>query len=132
MPEKFQVIVPPPIIDDRGEIRRLVEANFGSALQITSVKGSIRGNHYHKTDFHYSWLERGGLVYYYRPAGGTAAPERWVVRPGQIFYTPPMYEHAMLFTEDSVILVFARNTREMADYEEDTERIPSLVTPDRA
>ena len=113
----------PPFVDARGEIWHLLDAQFGSVLVIRSVKGAVRGNHYHKTDFHYSWLQSGGLVYYYRPVQSTAPPRRQVIAPGQLVYTPPMQEHAMHFTDDSVLLVFARNHRQMANYEADTVRI---------
>ena len=33
----------------------------------------------------------------------------------------------MHFTQDSVIIAFARNNREMANYEQDTVRIPPIV-----
>ena len=126
--EEPQVVVPlrGPFVDDRGEILNLVDAPFTSAAVITSVKGALRGNHYHRSDYHYAWLQRGGLIYSHRPVGTTTAPQRWVITPGQMFYTPPMYEHVMRFTEDSVMLVFARNNREMANYEADTVRITSL------
>jgi dTDP-4-dehydrorhamnose 3,5-epimerase-like enzyme len=124
----LQVIIPqrPPFVDERGEIRNLIDAPFTSAAVITSVKGAIRGNHYHKTDYHYAWLQSGGMIYYHRPVGNRHPPQQWVISPGQMFYTPAMYEHAMHFTENSVLLVFARNNREMANYEADTVRIPPL------
>jgi len=129
MTEKPQVIIPirPPFVDERGQILNLLDAPFTSAAVVTSVKGALRGNHYHKTDYHYCWLQRGGLIYLHRPAGAATPPERWVIEPGQLFYTPPGYEHAMRFTEDSVMLVLARNNREMANYEADTVRIPPLT-----
>lgn len=117
----------PPFTDERGEILNLVDMPFTSAAVITSVKGAIRGNHYHQTDYHYCWLQRGRMVYYQRPAGATGAPQRWEIAAGQLFYTPPMHEHAMHFTEDSVLLVFAKNNREMAHYEADTIRIAPLI-----
>lgn len=116
-----------PFIDDRGVIQHLLDAPFASAVVITSVKGAIRGNHYHQTDFHYCWLQRGGLTYYHRPVGDSNPPQAWAIRPGQIFYTPPMYEHAMHFTEDSVMLAFARNSRETVHYETDIVRVPPIV-----
>jgi len=127
--DPLDVILPQrtPFVDERGEIRNLIDAPFGSALVVTSVKGAVRGNHYHRTDYHYSWLQRGGLIYYHRPAGSTQPAQQWIITSGQLFYTPPMYEHAMLFTEDSVMMVFARNNRAAANYEDDTVRIPSLV-----
>ena len=115
-----------PFVDERGEILNLIDAPFTSAAIVTSVKGAIRGNHYHKTDAHYCWLQRGGLVYCHRPAGSTEPPGRWVITPGQMFYTPPRYEHMMRFTEDSVMFVFARNNRQVEHYEADTIRIPPI------
>lgn len=128
MPDAIPVIRAPgaPFVDARGEIQPLIAAPFQSALVMTSVTGAIRGNHYHYTDYHYCWLQSGGLIYAHRPVGDTAPPQEWRITPGQIFYTPPLYEHVMCFTADSVVVVFARNTREMANYEEDIVRIAPL------
>jgi hypothetical protein len=116
-----------PFVDARGEILNLLDLPIGSVAMIRSVAGAVRANHYHKTDFHYCWLQRGGLVYAHRPVGSTAPPQQWVIRPGQLFYTPPMYEHVMRFTEESVMFAFAKNNREMANYEADTVRIAPLL-----
>jgi hypothetical protein len=107
----------------RGAILNLVDAPFGSASVISSVRGSVRGNHYHRTDYHYCWLQSGGLVYYHRPVGDASPASQWTIEPGDIFYTPPLYEHAMRFTADSVFLVLARNNRETESYEADTVRV---------
>lgn len=116
-----------PFADDRGAIHNLVDAPLTSAAVITSVKGAVRGNHYHRTDYHYCWLQEGAMVYYHRPAGRGGRVRRWRIKPGQLFYTPPGYEHAMEFTKASTLWVFARNNREMAHYEADTVRVPSLI-----
>src|SRR3990167_2079109 len=115
------VIIPlrKPVVDARGAILNLLDAPFTSAAVITSVKGAVRGNHYHKTDYHYCWLQSGGMVYLHRKVGDRTPPQRWTIKPDQMFYTPPGYEHAMQFTEDSVLFVLARNNREMANYEAD-------------
>lgn len=112
-----------PHVDERGTIQNLAEAAFGSALVISSKAGSIRANHYHKTDYHYCWLQSGRMIYYHRPVGSTERPAEVAIELGQVFYTPPMCEHAMRFLEDSVFLCFARNPRNMADYESDTIRV---------
>lgn len=121
------VPLPTPFKDDRGVIQNLVDMTLGSALVIHSTKGAIRANHYHKTDFHYSWLHSGKMIYAHRPAGSTQPPEQWIITPGQLFYSPPMHEHVMVFLEDSVLFVVARNNRKSADYESDTVRIPPLT-----
>jgi dTDP-4-dehydrorhamnose 3,5-epimerase-like enzyme len=123
--EKIVTVPRTPFVDDRGEILNLVDVALGSVSIITSFKGSIRANHYHKTDFHYCWLQSGSLDYYHRPVGSEEL-EKFQIRPGEIFYTPPMYEHVMHFTSDSVFLCFAKNNREMENYEEDTVRISPL------
>lgn len=130
MAEPPDVIIPlrEPVTDERGQIQNLIDASFTSAAVIRSVKGAVRGNHYHKTDDHYCWLQSGGMTYLHRPVGATGAPQRWTIKPGQLFYTPPLYEHAMVFTEDSVMLVLARNNREIANYEADTIRVPTIVS----
>ena len=117
-----------PFVDERGEIQNLIDAPFASAAVIRSVKGAVRGNHYHKTDYHYTWLQCGGMIYLHRPVGSTAPAEQWLIEPGQLFFTPQGYEHTMVFTKDSVMLVFAKNNREMANYEADTVRVPPLGT----
>ena len=128
MPQPPKVIVPirPPFVDDRGEILNLIDAPFTSAAVITSVKGAVRGNHYHKTDYHYCWLQKGEMIYLHRLVGSGDAPQRWTIKAGEMFYTPPMYEHAMHFAEESVLFVFAKNNREMANYEADTTRVSPL------
>lgn len=115
-----------PFVDERGEITNLLDVPLTSVAVIRSVKGAIRGNHYHRTDYHYCWLQRGGMILYQRRVGDAQPPRRWTIKPGQVFYTPPMYEHMMRFTKDSVMLVFARNNREMANYEADTVRVSPL------
>lgn len=129
MPDPRDPIVPirPPFVDARGEIRNLVDLPLNSVAVIRSVAGAVRGNHYHKTDYHYCWLQSGEMRYAHRPAGSTEPPRVWTIKAGQLFYTPPMYEHVMVFTQPSVFFAFARNNREMPNYEADTVRIPPLA-----
>jgi len=128
MPQPREVLMlqRPPFVDERGEIRNLIDAPFTSAAVIRSVQGAVRGNHFHKTGYHYCWLQSGGMRYLHRLVGSTNPPASWVIEPGQMFYTPRMYEHAMYFTADSVLFVFARNNRETANYEADTVRVVPL------
>ncbi len=75
----------------------MIDAPLTSVAVVTSVKGAVRGNHYHKTDYHYCWLQRGAMVYLYRRVGETGRPRQWTITPGQLFYTPPMHEHARAY-----------------------------------
>jgi hypothetical protein len=129
MPEKSSVIVAlrPPFADERGSIQNLVDAAFTSVAVIRCVKGAVRANHYHKTDYHYCWLASGEMDYYHRPAGSSQPPARERIHAGQLFYTPAMTEHTMHFLQESVFYAFSRNNRETENYEADIVRIPSLL-----
>ena len=116
----------PPYVDERGEIQMLAEFPIASALVITSNSGAVRGNHYHNTDEHYSYLASGRMEYHHRPAGSTNPPEVVTIEPGQMFYTPARTEHAMRFIEDSVFYVFSTEKRDQESYESDVVRVKIL------
>lgn len=110
-------------VDDRGSIQLLVQAEMHSAVLIHSKKGTIRGNHYHRTDWHYCFVVSGTMEYYYRPHEGRNPPAFVVVTAGQMIFTPPMVAHAMRFLEDTVFLALARNARDPGAYEADIVRV---------
>jgi len=120
---KVMVDLPPPFADDRGSIQMLIDFPIGSVMVIASKKGSLRGNHYHKEDEHYSYLGSGRMEYYQRPAGSSSPPSMLIIEPGQMFYSPAMVEHAMYFLEDSVLYVFAKLNRDQVNYEADVVRV---------
>src|SRR3990170_2845635 len=122
-PKDVIVPVEKPFVDARGVIQNLVEADMRMAVVITSKKGAVRANHYHKTDWHYCYVLSGSIEYFHRPVGSQAAPERMLIRTGQLFFTPPMVEHAMRFPEDTVFLTLSRNDRHHEAYEADLVRV---------
>ena len=110
--------------DDRGEIVNVLLTPITSVARITSKAGSVRANHYHKTDWHYAIVESGQVLYFERHIGATDVPEPSVFNPGQMFFTRPNVEHAMLFSVDSVIYTFAKNVRSHDNHEADLVRVP--------
>ena len=42
--------------DERGSIQPLVDMDMKSSVLISSNTGSVRANHYHKTDWHYCYV----------------------------------------------------------------------------
>ena len=46
-----------------------------------------------------------------------------IVTEGQLLFTGPMIDHAMLYTKETEILVVSKNPRDQKTYEEDTVRI---------
>jgi quercetin dioxygenase-like cupin family protein len=122
------VIVPleKPFVDDRGSIQPLVDVPMESCVLITSRKGTVRANHYHQTDWHYCYVMNGEIEYYHRPHGSTVTPEKVIIRAGQMFFTGPGVDHAMVFTQDTSFLTWGRNSRAQEVYEADVVRIPPI------
>jgi len=123
-----QVIVPleRPFVDKRGLIQPLVDQMIKSAVLIDSKKGSLRANHYHKTDWHYCYVISGCIEYYHRQTGSEEKPEMLIIKQGQMVFTPPMIDHGMKFPEDTVFLALSRNPRDQESYEADVVRVDML------
>ena len=118
-----------PFVDVRGAIHPLVDRLMKSAVLIESKAGTLRANHYHKTDWHYCYVISGCIEYYHRPTGSDEEPECVVARAGEMVFTPPMVDHGMVFPEDTVFLTLSRNPRDQATYEADVVRI-EMLKPD--
>ena len=125
-PSTVIVDLPKPFIDERGSIQPLLDNEMRSSVLITSTKGSVRANHYHKTDWHYCYILTGEINYYYRPHGSNELAREVVIREGQMFFTPPMVEHAMVFPKKTNFLTWGRNSRLQEIYESDVCRIAPI------
>lgn len=121
----------PTHTDTRGFIFNVCNAPVGSAVVITSKKGSVRANHYHKEDSHLCFVVSGGIDYLERPVGSLDEPKKFHYAAGQSFFTGPMVEHAMKFTEDTVFLTLGELSRRPEEYEADLVRLEKpLATAD--
>ena len=128
-PEGPLVIPEKPFVDIRGAIHPLVDRVMKSAVLIESKAGTLRANHYHKTDWHYCYVLSGRIEYYYRPTGSVKEPDCVITKAGEMVFTPPMVDHGMVFPEDTVFLTLSRNPRDQATYEADVVRI-EMLNPD--
>lgn len=125
-PKEPLVELEKPFVDVRGSIHPLVDRLMKSAVLIESKKGTLRANHYHKTDWHYCYVISGCIEYYHRPTGSDAEPECVVARAGDMVFTAPLVDHGMVFPEDTVFLTLSRNPRDQETYEADVVRIEML------
>ena len=112
--------------DARGDMVPVFDGLMKSCVLIRSNTGAVRANHYHKTDWHYCYLLDGACEYIYRPVGSKETPT--VVRAvgGQCVFTPPMLEHAKVFTMPTNMITLGRNFRIQEVYEADLVRIDPL------
>jgi len=106
--------------DPRGEIYNLFEGTLGHVALITSKKGSVRGNHYHKLDHQYIYLVSGAFESHCCEVNQPGKKQVLKVRAGDLVNTPPLIAHAQKFTEDSVFLALTTRERESGKYEDDT------------
>ena len=128
LPDKEIVDLEKPFKDQRGEIQPLVDAMMKSAVMINSKAGSLRANHYHKTDWHYCYVLSGQIRYFYRDLKSNKKPKLLIVEKGQMVFTPPLVEHCMKFDVDTLFLTLSRNPRDQETYEEDVVRV-NLIDP---
>jgi len=119
-----------PHKDDRGSIQSLVNFPMKNLSLISSKKGAVRSNHYHLTDWHYMYVLSGSFDYYYKPTNSKEELKCISVQAGEMIFTPPLEDHATVFTEDCDLLAMSRNPRDQEAYEEDVRRV-ILVEPDR-
>ena len=129
-PTKPLVNLEKPFVDNRGTIQPLVDILMKSAVMIHSKAGSLRANHYHKTDWHYCYVINGKINYYHRELNSDAEPELLVVEKGSMVFTPPLIEHCMKFPEDTLFLTLSRNPRDQETYEADVVRTNLIDSSD--
>ena len=122
--------IDPAFVDARGEIINVFEGMIGHVALVTSKKGSVRANHYHKKDHQYMYLLSGAYETHCLDVRSPEKRQILHVKPGDIVDTPPYIAHAQKFTEDSVFLALTTRERESGKYEEDTlayEVIPGYL-----
>ena len=94
--------------DDRGTISDILyKDNINHVAVITSKKGALRGNHYHKETTQYIFMNEGCLRYWYADIGSDDVQSILVER-GWLVETPPREIHALECVTDSIFTVFSR------------------------
>ena len=120
-----------PFVDVRGSIQPLVDTNMKSSVLITSNEGSVRANHYHKTDWHFIYVLEGSFEYYFKNTNTQDKITKKIVNKNDLLFTGPLVDHAMFYTEETKILVLSKNPRDQKTYEEDTVRIDFMNNDNR-
>jgi quercetin dioxygenase-like cupin family protein len=115
--------------DRRGTITDLiVDEPFESVSRITTVRGAVRGNHYHADTYQAMYISRGRIRLVTRMPGGPV--RSFEAGPGDVVRTPPVEHHAVLALEDTDMLVFTRGPRSGENFESDTYRLSEPLIPE--
>ena len=122
-PNDPEVVIDHSFKNNNGEIKNLLLQTFTSVALIDSVTGSVRANHYHKTDWHYCYVIEGKIEYFHREFNSSKKTELIIVERGNMVFTPPLVEHCMKFPVDTLFLTLSRNPRDQETYEADVVRV---------
>jgi uncharacterized RmlC-like cupin family protein len=112
IPQKFE--------DNRGKIFNIADGDLGDVAVISSITNSIRANHTHQHDWHLSYLVDGEIKYFWEDEH---KQNSMIIKPGELFYTPPKTPHKMVFLKESIFIAVAAMSRTQANYENDTSRL---------
>lgn len=122
-PEDRLVPLDAPFLNPAGSIQNVLLRPCTSVAVIRSLAQTLRANHYHRSDWHYSYVLSGEVLYFERPVGAQGVPPPLIFRAGEMFFTPPMVEHCMAFREDTVFMTMAKNVRSHDSHESDLVRV---------
>jgi len=114
-------VVTPKIFfeDDRGYIKDiLVHEPVDAITVITSTKGSVRANHYHKDTIQWLYVHSGQVRYLSQSGDSPVIAQ--TLNVGDLVKTDIMEKHAVKALEDSLFYIFTRGPRGGENYEDDT------------
>ena len=84
---------------------------------VSSLKGSVRGNHYHPIQTQKCLLISGGYISVTKDLNDkNSVVETRYIKPGELSIIPPNVAHTMIFLEDSVLLNLVAGEREHENY----------------
>ncbi len=117
--------VKPSFEDRRGIIKDiLVNEPIEHVTVITSKRGAVRGNHYHKETIQWMYIHSGRLEYLAQKGNEKIASH--ILEAGDLVKTETFEKHAFKSLEDSIFYVFTRGPKVEGDHISDTYR---LTTP---
>ena len=112
----------PVFKDARGLITDILDGTPVECVTVLSSKrGSVRGNHYHKKTTQYAYVVRGKFRLYTQLPGRNVQTR--VVKAGDLVTTPPGERHAFVALADSLLIACAHGPRSGKSYESDTYRL---------
>lgn len=109
--------------DGRGIIKDILAGvPIDAITYITSKKGAIRGNHYHKKTHQYDYILKGSLLCVSRK-GERGKKVKTIARAGDLLYHAPGEQHGYKAREDAEFITFTYGPRRGKEYESDVYRL---------
>ena len=108
--------------DDRGNILSMVNEPCTNVSIIKCNSGAFRGNHFHKTDWHFMYAIKGFMEYFFF-CNIEKKIKFWTVPQNKIIFTPCKAVHVTFFPVNTEIIVVSGFARDQKTYEDDTVRL---------
>ncbi len=89
---------------------------------ISTKKGGVRGNHYHKLSRQHDFMVSGSMEAYGQHVG-QAEVTKTILKPNDLAIWDPNEAHEFVALEDSVFITFVDGLRGGEDFEKDTFRL---------
>lgn len=109
--------------DERGIISDLLNKPIGHVGLITTEKGTIRANHYHKLSTQYNYILCGRFEVLIAPANQPTNVKKLVVNTGELIIIPPNVIHQFKAIERTIMIDMVSESRDEGKYEEDVYRV---------
>lgn len=117
----------PAYRDDRGVITDILDGvPVECVTLLSSRKGAVRGNHYHKKTTQYAYVLEGRYQLFTQRVGQKVRAR--VVKRGDLVVTPPNQRHAFVALEDSWMIACAHGPRSGRSFEGDTYRLETPIS----
>jgi len=118
----------PAYEDERGSIWDfLTNENIQHVGYLKTIKGSIRGKHFHKEQNQYTMVFHGKIKLVTKNLLEKDAPkEEVILNKMDIVFHPAFHYHSIEALEDSECLIFTSKARTQSSYEDDTFRVEDI------
>jgi len=116
---EYKTRIEPTFLDKRGTISNILEAPIEHVAFITSFKGSVRGNHYHKSETQYVYVIHGELIAYstdVRQTNGVVS--KLEATSGDLIVTPPWVAHKHVYLKDTRFVNMTTAPRKRLEHED--------------
>jgi len=109
--------------DKRGIITDLLNEKVNHIGLITTKKGCIRANHYHKLSTQYSYILSGKFEVFIAKYNKPLEIKKYILKQGELITIPPLNIHKFKAVETSVMIDIVSESRAGKKYENDVIRI---------
>ncbi|MBX4201232.1 cupin domain-containing protein [Candidatus Parcubacteria bacterium] len=116
----------PDFTDARGSITDIINEKVSHVGIITTAKGAVRANHYHKLSTQYNYILSGSFEVTVADAKTPQKFKKHILNEGDLMTIHPMTIHQFKALKKTVMLDIISQSRANNAYEKDVYRMPDI------